>query len=209
MTNKQIDKIFYRTILVLLFIAILLSVKMFGSVRCRNYIQQEKLSHYEVFGIDYPYWFGVGQIQQESGCRNILSRDGIGSEGLPQITLKVWKKYLNKYAIYNIGSIRNQIKAQALIMRDCKKQAFSSHLWVAYQIYNGGSLVNKEIIRARRKYNIREVCWGLAKQFCKRKVIHFNNGQTINACKINYGYSKKVYRYGIIYKTINSNYKFW
>lgn len=209
MTNRQVDKIFYRTIIVLVFIAITLSVKVFGSTRCRNYIQQEKLAHYEVFGIDYPYWFGVGQIQQESGCRNILSKDGIGSEGLPQITLRVWKKYLTKYAIYSIGSIRNQIKAQALIMKDCKKQAFSSHLWVAYQLYNGGSLVNKEITRARKAYDIREVPWCLAIEFCKRKNIIFNNGQIVNACKINYDYSKKVYKYGIIYKTIDSSYKFW
>ena len=209
MTNKQVDKLFNTTIIILILLAIVLSIKVYASTRCRNYIQQEKLAHYEVFGIDYPYWFGVGQIQQESGCRNILSRDGIGSEGLPQITLRVWKKYLSKYAIYSIGSIRNQIKAQALIMKDCKKQAFSSHLWVAYQIYNGGSLVNKEITRARKTYTIREVSWGLAKQFCKRKNIHFNNGQVINACNINYNYSKKVYKYGIIYKTINSNYKFW
>jgi len=124
MTDKEVNKLFYRSILILITIALILAVRAYSSTRCIRYSQQEKLAHYEVFGIDYPYWFGIGQIQQESGCRNILSKDGIGSEGLPQITFRVWKNYLKKYKIYSVGSVKNQIRAQALIMRDCKKQAY-------------------------------------------------------------------------------------
>jgi len=209
MTDKEVNKLFYRSILILITIALILAVRAYSSTRCIRYSQQEKLAHYEVFGIDYPYWFGIGQIQQESGCRNILSKDGIGSEGLPQITFRVWKNYLKKYKIYSVGSVKNQIRAQALIMRDCKKQAYSSHLWVAYQSYNGGPLVNKEIKKAREATGLKEIPWCLAYRYCKRRNIVFNNEQIINACKINYLYSIKVYKYGMLYKIVDSDYIFW
>ena len=197
-------------LLVKFLLVVLLSSGLYSASRCKNYIQRVKLAHFSTFGIDYPYWYGIGQLQQESRCRNVLSNDGIGSEGLPQITYKVWGKYLQKKGIPNILTVKNQLNAQAIIMADCKKTAYSSHLWVAYQIYNGGPLVNKEIKRARLKYNIREVPQFLAREFCKRRIIHFNNGQSIDACDINYEYSEKVYKYGLKYRIFDSaKYIFW
>jgi hypothetical protein len=169
-----------------------------------------RVAHYEVFGINFPYWFGVGQLKQESRCRNVISRDGVGSQGLAQITYRVWRKFLNSKGIADLRTTRHQLKAQAYIMQDAKKQAYSSHLWVAYQIYNGGGLVNKEIKRARVKCGIREVPHDVARAFCKRKLVYFDNGQSINACDINYDYSEKVYKYGMAYKIFDiKGYKFW
>ena len=194
-----------------LFIYLFLSATLLlANGRCSRYTHSVKLYHYEVFGVDFPYWFGIGQLRQESGCRDVISRDGVGSQGLAQITYRIWRKFLASKSIDSISSISNQLRAQAYIMQNCKQQAYSSHLWVAYQVYNGGSLVNKEISKARHTYKIREVPHFLAKEFCKRKVVHFTNGQSINACNINYEYSEKVYKYGLKYRVIDSQrYKFW
>jgi len=193
-------------------LAFFLILSLHASDRCRHYIQDVRRAHYRVFGLNYPYWYGVGQLQQESNCRNVLSRDGVGSEGLPQITYRIWKKFLRKKGIPNIKTIRNQLLAQAYIMKNCKIQAYSSHLWVAYQLYNGGPLINKEITRARRFYGIREVPHEIAREFCIRKKVRFSNGQVIDACDINYEYSEKVYKYGQWYNitgAADDPYIFW
>lgn len=193
----------------LLFI-LLLSTPTLSADRCQSLVQSVRVAHYAVFGLGYPYWYGVGQLKQESGCRDIISRDGVGSQGVAQITYRVWQKFLNKKGITNIDSIGNQLHAQAYIMKNCKQQAYSSHLWVAYSIYNSGSIVNKEIMTARRKLRIREVPYEIAKRYCKRKMIHFNNGQSISACKIGYDYPKKVFKYGKKYEMFNTKkYRFW
>ncbi len=178
--------------------------------RCKNYVHEIRKSHYQVFGVDFPYWYAVAQNQQESNCRDIISRDGVGSRGLPQITYRIWQKYLSKQGIYDIDTISNQLLAQAYIMQNAKQQAYSSHLWVAYQIYNGGGAVNKEITQAREELGIREVPHCIAKNYCKRKTITFNNGQKINACDINYEYSQKIYEYAQHYKLFSDgSYIFW
>lgn len=180
------------------------------SNRCDNYVRDVRKAHFQVFGVGFPYWYGVAQLQKESGCRNVISNDGIGSQGLAQITYRWWKKFLSSKGIDEIVSVRNQTLAQAYIMKNAKQQAFSSHLWVAYQIYNGGSLVNKEITRARKDLGIREVPHNIARKYCKRKDIKFNNGQVINACDINYNYSLKIYKYADRWRLWNDgDYTFW
>lgn len=177
---------------------------------CNKYVKDVRKAHFQVFGIDYPYWYGVAQLQKESGCRNVISNDGIGSQGLAQITYRWWKKFLSSKGIDEIISVRNQTLAQAYIMKNSKNQAYSSHLWVSYQIYNGGSLVNKEITRAREDLKLREIPHQIARLYCKRKDIVFSNGQVINACDINYNYPVKIYMYAQKWKIFNdSPYRFW
>lgn len=191
---------------ILLFLFVTLSV----ANRCDKYVKDVRLAHFQVFGIDYPYWYGVAQLQKESGCRNVISNDGVGSQGLAQITYRWWKNFLSSKGIDEIVSVRNQTLAQAYIMKNAKKQAFSSHLWVSHQIYNGGSLVNKEITKARQDLGIREVPHHIARKYCKRKNIKFNNGQVINACDINYNYSIKIYKYSKRWKMFSDYpYRFW
>jgi len=192
----------------LLFILLSFTLTLWAG-RCHSYIHDVRKAHYEVFGLNFPYWYGVGQLQQESGCRNIISNDGVGSQGLPQITYRIWQKYLQKKGINEIKSLSNQFKAQAWIMKNSKAQAYSSHMWVWYQVYNGGGAVNKEISRARKIYGIREIPHSMAREFCKRKDVVFSSGQRINACDINYEYSEKVFKYGLKYKLFDTDYKFW
>jgi hypothetical protein len=129
------------------FILLILAISFsYAQKRCEIYVQEVRKAHYSQFGVDFPYQYGVGQLQQESECRNILSRDGVGSEGLPQITYRVWQKTLKLNGIESIIAIPDQLKAQAIIMKSVYQPKYG--LWVTYQIYNGGRLVIKEIFRA-------------------------------------------------------------
>ena len=181
----------------------------FGGVldRCNKYSNLVRRYHYHYFGLNFPYWFSIGQLQKESSCRHrVLSSDGIGSEGLAQITWRVWKKQLLRAGIPEIKSIKNHLKAQAYINWLSYRRAICKKLWVMYQIYNGGTLVNKEIKRAGKC----DHC--LARRACKRRNVCFRNGQCINACDINYSYSFKVYKYGLKYaplKAKTKGYEFW
>jgi hypothetical protein len=194
----------------LFFILLYLYATLSAGDRCQSYVQEVRRAHYQVFGLNYPYWYGVGQLRQESNCRDVISRDGVGSQGVAQITYRIWKSYLTRKGVPDIISTSNQLRAQALIMANCKKQAYSSHLWVAYQVYNGGSLVNREIKAARKETRLIEIPHRLARLYCKRRDIVFNNGQTINACDINYEYSEYIYKYAQKYKLFSdTNYIFW
>lgn len=191
-------------VVLLLLAALLLPAPGWALERCNGYAQEVRRAHYAQFGLDYPWWYGVAQLQKESGCRNILSRDGVGSEGLAQITWRWHKERLGRAGITEIRTTGNQLRAQALLMRDAWRQA-PGRLWVAYQIYNGGGLVLQEIRRAGA------VDHGLARSECRRRNITFDNGQVINACAINYGYSVKLASYADTYRRgpDAERYPFW
>lgn len=163
------------------------------------------MQHFREFGVDFPWWYGVAQLQQESNCRNVISNDGVGSQGVSQVTWRVWRKYLQERGVDSLGTTTNQIRAQALINKDAYGQARPKKLWVVYQVYNGGALVNKEIVRAG------EADWAKARAECRRRVITFSTGQKIDACEINYDYSQKIYTYGGKYRTGSDSprYPFW
>ena len=193
----------------LVFILLFLYVTASGAERCDSYVQDVRKAHYKVFGLDYPYWYGVAQLKKESNCREVISRDGIGSQGLAQITYRWWKPFLDKKGIYHLNRRSNQLLAQAYIMQDAKKQSYSSHMFSWYMIYNGGNWINKEMTKAREVLGIREVPHEVARKFCQRGNITFNNGQVISACDINYSYPEKIYKYGQKWKVGNDNLIFW
>ncbi len=173
--------------------------------RCQSYVQEVRKAHYSQFGVDYPYQYGVGQLVQESGCRNVISLDGVGSEGLPQITYRLWQKPLKVKGLESIKAIPDQLKAQAIIMKSLYQPKYG--LWVTYQAYNGGGLVLKEINRA----GIED--WSRAKEQCHRGQSCFTwKGQRScrSNCEINYDYSVEIYKYGERYASIRSTkWRFW
>lgn len=193
-----------RRLLLLILLAVDLCAG--GSIqRCNQYVQEVRRAHWEQFGVDYPYQYGVGQLVQESGCRNILSLDGVGSEGLPQITYRLWQKPLIAYGVKSIRAIPDQLKAQAIIMHSVYEPRYG--LWVTYQKYNGGGLVLKEIGRAGSEN------WKLAKDQCRRgqSCFTYKGIKTCRSnCDINYEYSVLIYKYGGQYATTRSSkYPFW
>lgn len=174
--------------------------------RCQSYVQEVRKAHYSQFGVDYPFQYGVGQLVQESGCRNVISYDGVGSEGLPQITYRLWQKPLKAKGVNSIKAIPDQLKAQAIIMKSVYKPKYG--LWVTYQVYNGGGLVLKEINRAGGEN------WVKARENCKRGQSCFTypsgKKECVSNCEINYDYSVQVYKYGEKYGSIRSKqYRYW
>jgi len=179
-----------------------------ASERCKTYALDVRKAHNYYFGLDYPWWYSVAQLEKESNCRNVLSKDGIGSEGPAQITYRWWADKLSKQGINEVRSRTNQLRAQAYINYDGYKRLknYEYKLWIMFQIYNGGSLVLKEIDRGGGKPH-----HYVAIEHCKRKNITFNNGQVRNACDINYTYPVILYKYADKYRTGNDpdTYEFW
>jgi len=175
---------------IILSILMLLSVSYGAS--CRPYIPYLKLYSEQIISKDFPYWYLIGQDYQESNCRFVRSRDGVGSESPAQITWKVWGKTLKRYGIRNLKTTRNFTKSQVLIMNiliDKARNKGYNKLWVPFQAYNGGWLVLKELSRTPTR--LRYMQYEVSKR-CRRKIIHFKNGQSISACKINYEYPIKI-----------------
>ena len=178
------------------------------TARCASYSQEVRRAHAFYFGVDFPWWYSVAQLRKESACRDVISRDGIGSEGAAQITYRWWKDALEKQGIPEVRTRSNHLRAQAFINYDAwtrARRGGAPKLWVAYQIYNGGTLVLTEIKRAGA------VDPAAARAHCRRKNITFNNGQTINACDINYDYSPRIETYAKPFRTGPDSpaYPFW
>lgn len=189
-----------------LLLCTLLAVNAFALDRCIHLVQEVRRAHFSVFGLDYPYQYGVAQLKQESNCRDIISNDGVGSQGVAQITYRWWQDVLKKNGILEIKTLPNHLRAQAILMRENYNQKYP--LWVAYQRYNGGAHVLKEIERAGA------IDWQAAKDNCKRGQSCFTmrdgTKQCRSNCDINYEYSKNVYKYGKEYgNVVSTRFFYW
>lgn len=157
--------------------------------RCSTYSSDVRMYHWKELGINYPWEYAVAQLAQESACRNRISLDGVGSEGLPQITFKVWRDKLSGVGIDDLKTVSNQLRAQAVINWEMWRSVSGANapkLWIAFQDYNGGPLVLKEIKRAG---SLEHSAWRLA---CNRKDVKVSPTQTRNACDINAEYSVNI-----------------
>jgi len=166
---------------------LLLSINIYAD-SCRPLVPYLKEYSHKYISDDFPYWYLIGQGYQESRCRNVISMDGVGSQGYAQITWRVWRHFLQARGINNLNSRSNITRAHVLIMKRLIAKASNkgyNKLWVAFQAYNGGWLVLKEISRTPK--HLRYMQYEVSKR-CRRKIIHFSNGQSISACKINYSY---------------------
>jgi len=181
-------------------------VSVVSANSCDRYVHDVRKAHYQVFGLDFPYHYGVAQLQKESDCRDVISGDGIGSQGMAQITYRWWKKFLDSKGIDDIRSVRNQTLAQAYIMKNSKEQAFSKRMYSWYMVYNGGGGINTEIKKAREDLGIVDIKHHIAMKYCTRNKIIY--GKT--ACEINYDYPVKIYEYAKRWKLFgDGGYKFW
>jgi hypothetical protein len=180
---------------------------------CRNLMPKVKNASDFVLGIDYPYFFNLGQIEVETDCFWRTSLDGIGSIGYAQITPAFWDKVLKKnFPNWKQKDNFDYFLSQAYIIKDARERAKIKKLWVVYQIYNRSAyFVNREAEEGLgsweraldvcvAKYNQNICVWRQAGT-CR---------QWRGSCEINYGYSLKVYEKGIKYRGIEcSRYNFW
>jgi hypothetical protein len=186
---------------------IILVSNIFALQRCTLLKREVRLAHWRVFGTNFPWQYGVAQLEQESACRASISNDGVGSQCAAQITYRWWKPILDKEGITEIASVQGCLRAQAAIMKYLHEPGRA--LWITYQRYNGGDWVLKEI----KKAGVQD--WTKAKAQCTRGDSHFKlkNGtvQTRNNCDINYEYSQKIYKLGGQYGDIKDNpqFRYW
>lgn len=159
--------------------------------RCTDLAPEVRTYHRRELGIDYPWKFALAQLGAESKCVNRISLDGVGSEGLPQITYRVWRDTLSAEGISDLKTEESQLRAQAIINRDIwagVSRVGMPRLWIAFQEYNGGPLVRKEV---RRAGSLKYEDW---KKVCQRKDVRVSPTQTRNACDINGSYSVEIFR---------------
>lgn len=169
--------------------------------------QKVRVAHFKEFGTSFPWQYGVGQLEQESGCRASISNDGVGSQCVAQITYRWWKPILDKEGITEIASEQGCLRAQAAIMKYLHEPGRA--LWITYQRYNGGDWVLKEIKKAGAED------WAKAKAQCTRGDSHFTlkggKIQTRNNCDINYEYSQNIYTLGRRYGDVQDSpqFRYW
>ena len=162
------------------------------------------------FGLDFPWWYSVGQLEVESRCRWITASNEL-SIGYAQINVRSWDTYLKNKGF---GAYRHSktiyLMAHAYINRYLYDKINCKYLFVMYQAYNGGLLINKEC--SSKTHCIYRKCY----KRCNRKLVciyrkHSNCIQYKSACKINYCYSILVYLKGKKYKEYQNNeiYLYW
>ena len=188
----------------LAFILLLLAPFLRAADRCAMLVKDVRVEHTRYFGLQFPYWYGVGQLKQESACRTTVTAFDAG-QGVAQFMPKTaqYVQSLMGEALdpYNP---RQAIRMQAFYMnRIHTKENWTGRLWIAYQIYNGGkTTLYKEFQRAQ------VLDWDLMKQSCQRKKILMKWG-TLDLCLVNYDYSKKVEKYGNQYRRGADGMRFW
>jgi hypothetical protein len=172
--------------------------------RCETLVQMVRVEHIKYFGLQSPYWYGVGQLKQESACRTTVTAFDAG-QGIAQFMPKT-EQYIEslmgeKLDPYNP---KQAIRMQAFYMnRIHTKENWTGRLWVSYQIYNGGkSTLYKEFQRAGT------LDWDLMKMSCQRKKIQMKWG-ILDLCTVNYDYSKKVEKYGNLYRRGTDEMRYW
>lgn len=175
----------------------------YGLDRCQSLKQTVRKEHIRYFGVTFPWWYGIGQLKQESCCRTNVTAFDAG-QGVAQFMPKT-VQYVNSLMHENLNPYNpnDAIRMQAFYMSKLNKQNWCGRLWLTYQGYNGGfALLKKEAQRAGTTN------WSKMRNACNRKVLHFKWGD-LDLCEVNYDYSRKVYKYGQQYKVgVDSRY-FW
>ena len=167
----------------------------FALDRCQDYIPDVRQQHIRYFGLNYPWWYGVGQLKQESGCRDHITAFDLG-QGAAQF-MPATVKEVNRLMGEKLDPYKrpDAMRMQAFYMSRIHKQNWNGALWITYQGYNGGfTLLKKERDRAGK------TDWSAMKACCKRKILTLKSGKKLDLCDVNYDYAKKVYKYGSYYR---------
>ena len=172
--------------------------------RCLDYKVEVRNSVLLFSGPDYPWWYNLGQLSQESRCRaNVTAFDG--GQGISQMMPATAREINKEMKENNNPYIASQgIRMQAYYMSKLDKQNWSDRLYITYQAYNGGyTNLKREYERAG------SIEWKNMKEQCHRRVITLKNGNKLSLCDVNYDYSMKVYKYGQQYKIGETKRRYW
>jgi len=172
--------------------------------RCVQFKDDIRRANFLYWGVDFPYWYAIGQAQQESSCRaDITAFDG--GQGLFQFmpaTAKEVEGKMREAVDPNIAA--DAIRMNAYYMRQLHNQNWTGWLWLTYQAYNGGwGNLKKEYQRA----GVSD--WALMKSQCQRKKVTLKSGQVLDFCEVNYDYSRKVRINGDYFRIGDDCISFW
>jgi len=207
----------------LLLVLLLLSVSVVYSLdRCEDYVQPIRTAYFKYFGVDFPYWYGVGCAKAESNCRqNIVSFDqGIGlfqltpSTGIIKDIEKGLKERIDPYILkdnikghaYWMSYIWNKnmelktiiVKGRVVNVQDYVARC-GKKLSDMYIMYNGGwwYMYEASFTTSCDKQEIIK--------YCKRKKIPLKNDKILDLCEVNYSYADKIYKFSIPYRLSNKD----
>lgn len=171
---------------------------------CQKLIPKVKSASEFILGIDYPWWYNLGQIETESNCIWQTSLDGWSSLGYAQITPTFWGKILTKFfPNWKHKEHQDHFLAQAYIIKDCINKAYCRKLWNVYQCYNRScQKVNLEAKKGNCSYSKSfEICLEKPQFVCVWKGSNGSCKQWRSSCDINYSYSIKVFQNGKKYNS--------
>ena len=180
--------------------------------RCRDYAPDIRIQHSKYFGLSYPWWYGVGQAQQESACRASVTSFDAGM-GLTQFMPATWAGVEKDMGIkldpYNS---EHSIRAQAFYMHQLHRQNWTpdKNLWLTYCFYNSGSgTMKKEWLRTDCALCHKEAFYDEMQAVCKRKVLTLKSGKLLDLCEVGYDYPVKVEKYGNQYRIGRDEWRYW
>lgn len=155
--------------------------------RCKDLATDVRIEHYKRFGVNYPWWYGVGQLKQESQCKaDAHAFDG--GMGIAQFMPKTAAEISKQMGIpLDPFVARDAVKMQAYFMWQLDKQNKSGYLRYTYQAYNGGwGNLLKEHSRA--------LTWEpfQMQAACQRKTIILKSGAPLSFCETNYDYPVRI-----------------
>jgi hypothetical protein len=199
---KKILRFFIVFIILLIFCNI-----SYALDRCNEYRSDVRNSFSLRFNTNFPWWYGLAQLEQESSCRGNVTAFDAGM-GIAQFMPATWKFITKEMgrADLNAYNPADSIEVQAFYMERIQgHENWTDRLWITFQIYNGGrSILYNEYKRAGI------VDWDLMKQQCQRKKIQMKWG-ILDLCDVNYKYSKRIYNKAENYRLGKDHYswRYW
>lgn len=190
--------------LLVILIAVFFALPGYALDRCEAHVRDVRIEHVKQFGLQFPYWYGVGQLKQESACRAGVTAfdDGQGiAQFMPKTARYIQSLMGEELDPYNP---KHAIRMQAFYMaRIHRAENWTGRLWISYQIYNGGrGALHQEFLRAGL------VDWELMRLSCQRKKIAMKWG-VLDLCAVNYDYSKKIRTYSDTYRRGPDGMRYW
>lgn len=173
--------------------------------RCRDYLPDVRAQHIRWFGLAFPWWYGLGQLRQESGCRATVTAFDHGqgiAQFMPATAYEI--RRLMRAGDLNPYNPEHAIRMQAFYMARLHRQNKAGGLWMTYQAYNGGwGPLRSEMHRAGSSDR------GAMRQACQRRKVRLKAGRVLDLCDVNYDYSARIRRYGGAFRTGPDGMRYW
>jgi len=169
--------------------------------RCLKYKSQVIREARVFIGVDAPWYYFMGQIEQESKCREgVTAFDG--GMGLGQFMPATANEIHSKEkALQELSTKPNpydarwNIRAMVLYDKRLYDSGVCSGWYFAFRSYNGGAgLLNREIRRAGSCET------SLVEQQCARKKLRLKSGKILDLCEVNIRYPHDVIQKGEGYR---------